>query len=188
MLLAKNKVEAAKHASATLQAHAGHGIKQNKQHGSGPTSIVDDFGNLPEPPSEYSDSDEDVDSDDDDDELVKGGGSETPDTRKLSKRRKGKPIAGWAQTPFVREALISQQQRDPEDIFGTVKPCKLDEIFAAKNSGPVDIAGAVQKHKRLVRRGSTQHWTGGDALTYEEEVAYKRKMGYIAAESDENDK
>ena len=35
-------------------------------------------------------------------------------------------IANWAQTPYLRQALQGQQLRDPDAIFGAVKPIQLE--------------------------------------------------------------
>ncbi|KAJ1336411.1 hypothetical protein BSLG_007195 [Batrachochytrium salamandrivorans] len=110
----------------------------------GIVSILNEHGELPEPPSDDSDSD---------DSLSKG----TPRVVK---------VARWAETPYIRQAVHNQQQRDPDDIFGTVKTCRLDEIFDSKDN------------KRLKKRTSSAHWLGTDALSYEEEMSYKKKMGY----------
>ncbi|KAJ8329072.1 hypothetical protein O5D80_003021 [Batrachochytrium dendrobatidis] len=114
-------------------------------------TILGEDGELPEPPSDYSDSD--------DDSLT----AATP--------RGGPKIATWASTPYIRQVVTSQQQRDPDDIFGTVKTCQLEEIFDSKES------------KKLKKRTSSAHWLGTDALTFEEEMAYKKDMGYVDGES-----
>ncbi|KAL2912676.1 hypothetical protein HK105_207783 [Polyrhizophydium stewartii] len=131
------------------------GSGTDKGKGAQVLTIVGDDGELPEPASEYTDSDESI-------------ADETPQAKK---------IASWARTPFVREALRRQQQQDPDDIFGTVKPIRLDEIFGR---GPADA-------QRLRKRTSSAHWLGTDALTAEEELAYKRRMGYMAGDEDEGD-
>lgn len=69
----------------------------------GPSTILDENGNLPEIQT---------DSDEDEDYL-------SPQPNKVQ-------VANWAQTPYLRGALSAQQTKDPDAIFGEVKPIQLE--------------------------------------------------------------
>ncbi|KAF8517907.1 inner centromere protein [Hysterangium stoloniferum] len=72
----------------------------------------------------------------------------------------------WAQSPDLGRALQSQSQINPDDIFGPVKPLKMEEIFKTRTS-------------RFRSRTSSANWAGTDELTSAEEKAYAKRMGYI---------
>lgn len=95
---------------------------------------------LPEINSEYSDSDDED-------------------------RKKTFSPPRWAQSPALREALQSQSTVDPDDIFGAIKPLKMDEIFKSRTS-------------RFRARTSSAIWAGTDELTAAEEKQYAERMGY----------
>lgn len=71
----------------------------------------------------------------------------------------------WAQSPELRQALEMQSGINPDDIFGAVRPLKMEEIFKTKTS-------------RFRARTSSANWTGSDRLTVEEEREYARRMGF----------
>ncbi|KAF9015151.1 hypothetical protein BDQ17DRAFT_1294706 [Cyathus striatus] len=71
----------------------------------------------------------------------------------------------WAQSPELRQALQMQSTINPDDIFGTVRPLKMEEIFKTRTS-------------RFRARTSSANWTGSDRLTQEEEMEYARRMGF----------
>ncbi|TPX37015.1 hypothetical protein SmJEL517_g01064 [Synchytrium microbalum] len=112
---------------------------------SGPTTIVDEQGDLPEIPSD----EEDEDDDSEDDERVKPA----------------RPT--WAETPNLMDSLKDQQARDPDQIFGSVKPISLEEVFKG-----------VKKVPKFRPRSSSANWLGADELTAQEEDSYKVKMGF----------
>ncbi|KAI0052886.1 hypothetical protein FA95DRAFT_1579859 [Auriscalpium vulgare] len=63
---------------------------------------------LPEPNSEYSDSDDE-------------------DRKKFD-------APTWAQSPELRAALESQSTVNPDDIFGPVQPLRMEELFRTRHS------------------------------------------------------
>lgn len=95
---------------------------------------------LPEVDSEYSDSD--------DEDRVK----------------KFDP-PHWAQSPELRQALVDQSSINPDDIFGPIRPLRMEEIFRSRNN-------------RFRARTSSANWVGTDQLTLEEEREYARRMGF----------
>ncbi|KAI5123631.1 hypothetical protein M0805_003445 [Coniferiporia weirii] len=71
----------------------------------------------------------------------------------------------WAQSPELREALQTQSTVNPDDIFGAIKPLKMEELFKTRTS-------------RFRARTSSANWAGTDELTAAEEKDYARRMGY----------
>jgi len=71
----------------------------------------------------------------------------------------------WAQSPELRQALEMQSRINPDDIFGAVRPLRMEEIFKTKTS-------------RFRARTSSANWTGTDRLTIQEEKDYARRMGF----------
>lgn len=71
----------------------------------------------------------------------------------------------WAQSPELRQALEMQSTINPDDIFGAVRPLKMEEIFKTRTS-------------RFRARTSSANWTGTDRLTLQEEKEYARRMGF----------
>ena len=71
----------------------------------------------------------------------------------------------WAQSPELRQALEMQSTINPDDIFGAVRPLKMEEIFKTRTS-------------RFRARSSSANWTGTDRLTIQEEKEYARRMGF----------
>ena len=71
----------------------------------------------------------------------------------------------WAQSPELRQALEMQSTINPDDIFGAVRPLKMEEIFKTKTS-------------RFRPRSSSANWTGTDRLTVQEEKDYAVRMGF----------
>ena len=71
----------------------------------------------------------------------------------------------WAQSPELRQALEQQSTINPDDIFGAVRPLKMEEIFKTKTS-------------RFRARTSSANWTGSDRLTVQEELEYAQRMGF----------
>lgn len=71
----------------------------------------------------------------------------------------------WAQSPELRQALEIQSTINPDDIFGAVRPLRMEEIFKTRTS-------------RFRARTSSANWTGTDRLTVQEEVEYARRMGF----------
>jgi Inner centromere protein, ARK binding region len=95
---------------------------------------------LPEPNSEYSDSEDEG-----------------------RQRKQGAPE--WTQTPELRAALESQSRVNPDDIFGPVRPLRMEDIFRTRTS-------------RFRARTSSANWSGPDGLRQEEEREYARRMGF----------
>ncbi len=121
----------------------------------GPMSIVDAKGELPDIPSDYSEDEFESDGE--------GNIIATPNRRPPRQRP---PV--WARTPNLLKALQYQLTQDPDIVFGAVKPCSLEDIFR----GLRDI-------KKYRQRTSSANWTGTDGLTAEEELRYKRNMGFL---------
>lgn len=71
----------------------------------------------------------------------------------------------WAQSPELKEALKNQSTINPDDIFGAVRPLKMEEIFKTRTS-------------RFRARTSSANWTGADRLTMAEQVDYANRMGF----------
>lgn len=71
----------------------------------------------------------------------------------------------WAQSPELRHALQIQSTINPDSIFGSVRPLKMEELFKTRTS-------------RFRARTSSANWTGADRLTLEEEREYARRMGF----------
>lgn len=82
-------------------------------------------------------------------------------------RAKGSELPDWARSPNLREMLELQSQHNPDDIFGAIKPLRMDEIFKTKTS-------------RFRARTSSANWAGTDAVTLAEEKAYAKRMGYTS--------
>ncbi|KAL6774428.1 hypothetical protein ACKKBG_A24975 [Auxenochlorella protothecoides x Auxenochlorella symbiontica] len=79
-----------------------------------------------------------------------------------------KPVPEWARGKVLQAQLLSQTHLDPDLIFQQQhKTCSLDEVFdTSKSSG-----------RNLNRRTSTGNWAG-DRLTWQEEMRYKKAMGF----------
>jgi hypothetical protein len=71
----------------------------------------------------------------------------------------------WAQSPELRQQLHLQSTVNPDDIFGPIKPLKMEEVFRTRQS-------------RFRARTSSANWTGNDRLTVEEEKEYVKRMGF----------
>ncbi|KAF8640492.1 hypothetical protein AX17_000154 [Amanita inopinata Kibby_2008] len=71
----------------------------------------------------------------------------------------------WAQSPELRHALQQQSTINPDDIFGAIRPLRMEEIFKTRTS-------------RFRARTSSANWGGADRLTAEEEIEYARRMGF----------
>jgi hypothetical protein len=102
--------------------------------------IASEMIELPEPNSEYSDSEDESGQ------------------RKLE-------APEWAQSPELRAALESQSTVNPDDIFGPVRPLRMEDIFRTRTS-------------RFRARTSSANWSGPDGLRQEEEREYARRMGF----------
>ncbi|KAI9512601.1 hypothetical protein F5148DRAFT_1373096 [Russula earlei] len=102
--------------------------------------IASEMIELPEPNSEYSDSEDE------------GG-----------QRKANAPE--WTQSPELRAALESQSRVNPDDIFGPVRPLRMEDIFRTRTS-------------RFRARTSSANWSGPDGLKQEEEREYARRMGF----------
>ncbi|KAH9178705.1 hypothetical protein EDB89DRAFT_1928084 [Lactarius sanguifluus] len=102
--------------------------------------VTSEMIELPEPNSEYSDSEDE------------------------SRARKfDAPV--WTQSPELRAALESQSRVNPDDIFGPVRPLRMEDIFRNRTS-------------RFRARTSSANWSGPDGLKQEEEREYARRMGF----------
>ncbi|KII94385.1 hypothetical protein PLICRDRAFT_27217 [Plicaturopsis crispa FD-325 SS-3] len=71
----------------------------------------------------------------------------------------------WAQSPELRQQLRQQSTVNPDDIFGAIRPLRMEELFRTRQS-------------RFRARTSSANWTGNDRLTVEEEREYERRMGF----------
>ena len=73
----------------------------------------------------------------------------------------------WAQSPELRNALQTQSTVNPDDIFGAIRPLRMEELFKTRTS-------------RFRARTSSANWAGTDELTAAEERAYAKRMGYTS--------
>ncbi|CAK5280218.1 unnamed protein product [Mycena citricolor] len=105
-----------------------------------PTPIPSESIELPDINSEYSDSDDED-------------------------RPRSFDPPSWAQSPDLRQALELQSTINPDDIFGAIRPLKMDELFRNRTG-------------RFRARTSSANWTGSDRLTIEEQREYVRRMGF----------
>lgn len=71
----------------------------------------------------------------------------------------------WAQSPELRQALQMQSTMNPDDIFGAIRPLRMEELFRTRQS-------------RFRARTSSANWSGSDKLTVEEIREYERRMGF----------
>ncbi|TFK77109.1 hypothetical protein BDN72DRAFT_890884 [Pluteus cervinus] len=71
----------------------------------------------------------------------------------------------WAQSPELRQTLEFQSTINPDEIFGPIRPLRMEEMFKNRNS-------------RFRSRTSSANWNGADRLTQEEEQEYARRMGF----------
>ena len=86
---------------------------------------------------------------------------DSSDDEQASKNRKSPP--SWAKASSLMQLLCEQQHRDPDHVFHPVTGCDLEEVFA--------------KDKKFHRRTSSGNWFP-DRVTWKEELAYKKQMGY----------
>lgn len=71
----------------------------------------------------------------------------------------------WAESPELRAALERQATRNPDELFGPIKPISMEELFKVK----------VNKFRP---RSSSANWASGDGVTRKEELDYARRMGF----------
>jgi len=71
----------------------------------------------------------------------------------------------WAQSPELRQALQAQSTINPDEVFGAIRPLRMEEMFKERTS-------------RFRARTSSANWSGADRLTVEEEKEYARRMGF----------
>ena len=71
----------------------------------------------------------------------------------------------WAQSPALRAELELQSTMNPDDIFGAIKPLRMEELFKNRTS-------------KFRARTSSANWAGTDELTAYEEKEYARRMGF----------
>ena len=95
--------------------------------------------------------------------------SESDSDDEYERQRPKKTIPEWAQKANLHRALERQfadgpNRLDPDQIFGEVLTCNLEEIFDKKKS-------------RYQRRTSSGNWKQ-DHVSLSEKMAYKRTMGY----------
>ncbi|KAI0031158.1 inner centromere protein [Vararia minispora EC-137] len=95
---------------------------------------------LPEPDSEYSNSEDEG-------------------------KTKNYEVADWAQSPSLMAQLSQQQTLDPDDIFGPIRPLRMEDMFRTRQS-------------RFRARTSSANWSGPDGLTEMEAREYARRMGF----------
>lgn len=71
----------------------------------------------------------------------------------------------WAESPELRAALERQATRNPDELFGPIKPISMEELFKVKVS-------------KFRPRSSSANWASGDGVTRKEELEYARRMGF----------
>ena len=116
-------------------------VRANPQRPNVEPPIASEMIELPEPNSEYSDSEDE------------------------NRQRKRNDAPEWTQSPELRAALESQSRVNPDDIFGPVRPLRMEDIFRTRTS-------------RFRARTSSANWSGPDGLRQEEEREYARRMGF----------
>ena len=92
-----------------------------------------------------------------------------------------KPVPEWAQPARLLEALRSQQGVDPDKLFDTkIKTCSLAEVFADMPPAlpAATTSSKASKKRDPNKRGSSGNWIA-DRITWQEEINYKRLMGYL---------
>ncbi|KAI9337984.1 hypothetical protein BDR26DRAFT_863386 [Obelidium mucronatum] len=127
---------------------------------SGPATIVDENGDLPD--IKDSDEEDEISDDDDDARRHPNGGTaaiQIPEPKKAV-------VPAWVETPNLMKTLAQQVVRDPDEIFGSVRPLVLEDVFKG---------GRVQ---RKFRDSMAGNWVGNGELTPEEEEEYKQLMGF----------
>lgn len=131
------------------------------------STIVDEMGEIPDIPStSYS---EDPSSSVCDDTPQRGGASNQAGGNLLNNNGSNSiGVPHWALTPNLTNALQTQGQFDPDDIFGPLPPCSLEDIFKGSKDA-----------RKLRHRTSSGNWSGVDKLTTEEEEDYKLRMGFV---------
>jgi hypothetical protein len=100
-------------------------------------------------------------------EMSDHGGSSDTDEEEERSRRAGKRIPKWANKENLRQALQYQYTDstvDPDELFGEVNTCNLEEIFGRRKS-------------KYQKRTSSGNWAR-DKATAVEKLAFKRQMGY----------
>ncbi|TFY81947.1 hypothetical protein EWM64_g2063 [Hericium alpestre] len=126
--------------SKMIQADMAARVKAQVQASKHDAPVPSEMIELPEPNSEYSDSEDES----------RPGKFDAPE---------------WAQSPELRSALESQATVNPDDIFGEIKPLRMEDMFRTRQS-------------RFRARTSSANWSGPDGLTREEERDYARRMGF----------
>ena len=80
-------------------------------------------------------------------------------------RKRTFELPQWVQSPALRVALVLQSTVNSDEIFGAIKPLRMEELFKARTS-------------HFSARTSSANWAGVDELTAAEESEYARTMGY----------
>ncbi|WRT68045.1 uncharacterized protein IL334_005020 [Kwoniella shivajii] len=77
----------------------------------------------------------------------------------------------WAESPQLRAALEAQSLRNPDELFGPIKPLNMEELFKVRTN-------------KFRARTSSANWSkNGDGLTKAEEVEYAKRMGFKSVPS-----
>lgn len=79
------------------------------------------------------------------------------------------PIAAWADSPALRDALLRQERLDPIQVFGPPAPLNMEEVFSKSKD----------RFHKFRARTSSANWSGSDRLTEEEvrrDAAARDKM------------
>ncbi|KAI8925216.1 hypothetical protein BC831DRAFT_461822 [Entophlyctis helioformis] len=164
-----NQANKALSANPALPANA---VTPKPKPGKGLNSIVGEDGELPSPASEYSDSGSDSDDEygghDAGTSRILGGGNGASRHKKKGNHKK---VADWANTPEVQRLLLAQQSKDPDLVFAGMRT-KIDLH---------EVLGNVVDVSRHRVRKDTGNWEL-DGLRREEDLEYKRKMGFVGHE------
>eukprot|EP00899_Mesostigma_viride_P006652 jgi/Mesvir1/15989/Mv08294-RA.1 len=75
----------------------------------------------------------------------------------------------WARTTALWPALQAQERVDPDNIFKAPETCQLEEVFDKCH---------YNRKEKFRNRGSSGNWFG-DHLRWQDELAYKKAMGYV---------
>jgi len=120
--------------------------------------------------------------------------SEYSDSDDEAHERKNAALPRWAQSPVLAQALLDQQQVNPDEIFGPIPKLSIGGALYSPllsslclhhrlrstdaRSTPADFFRNSASAARLRARTSSAQWDGTDGLTQTDLARYQRAMGY----------
>lgn len=96
---------------------------------------------------------------------------EDHDNEEEVKKESGAPL--WVSSSILSKTLEMQSRVNPDDIFGTIQPIVIEEVFKSASTAT----------KKFRPRSSSAHWLGTDKLTVNEIQSYNQNMGYHSSSS-----